>query len=167
MVSADAVFASEAEGWSLQGVRPANHPRTRLRQYAGWACERPDWPARVLALAGTLPQFAATVAIPTRDTRRIHRLSSLRTALAAGICADVVGGTRLNNLICDGLFPLLAAESGRDLEPLWHHWYCGDLPPWLTSGRRQLGFFDRHSQPATHGSAQGLLGWFLARETSR
>jgi hypothetical protein len=167
MVSADAVFASEAEGWSLQGVRPANHPRTRLRQYAGWACERPDWPARVLALAGTLPQFAATVAIPTRDTRRIHRLSSLRTALAAGICADVVGGTRLNNLICDGLFPLLAAESGRDLEPLWHHWYCGDLPPWLTSGLRQLGFFDRHSQPATHGSAQGLLGWFLARETSR
>ena len=29
----DEVFESEREGWSLQGVRPANQPRARLRQY--------------------------------------------------------------------------------------------------------------------------------------
>ena len=44
-----AVFMEMAgdERWSLQGVRPLNHPRLRLRQYADWCAARPDWPARV------------------------------------------------------------------------------------------------------------------------
>jgi hypothetical protein len=83
------------------------------------------------------------------------------------IGANAVGGTRLNTLICDGFFPLLAADPTRKLEGLWHHWFCGDLPPWLTSGLRQLGYFDGRAQPASHGAAQGLLGWFLARESRR
>ena len=30
-------IAGEMGLWQVQGVRPANHPRTRLRQYAAWA----------------------------------------------------------------------------------------------------------------------------------
>src|SRR5581483_70215 len=56
-VQPDELFRAEAEleGWSLQGVRPANHPRTRLRQYAAWTHARPDWPARLLASAAEWP----------------------------------------------------------------------------------------------------------------
>jgi hypothetical protein len=159
------VYTADAEGWSLQGVRPANHPRNRLRQYAVWAQQRPDWPSRLVDLANTFPR--ASVLNPTPDTRRAERFTSLRETIAEQICANAIGGTRLNTLVCDGVFPLLAAHAGCDVEGLWHHWFCGDLPPWLTSGLRQLGFFDGRVQPASHGAAQGLLGWFLARELRR
>jgi hypothetical protein len=159
------MFAAESEGWSLQGVRPANHPRTRLRQYARWTKERPDWPARVHELGSRLP--AVTLPSGTPDVRRQHHFHMWRETIAADICAQAISGTRLNNLICDGLLPLLDADSGGELAGLWHHWFCGDLPPWLTSGLRQLGFFDGRAQPACHGAAQGLLGWFLVRELHR
>jgi hypothetical protein len=97
----------------------------------------------------------------------MHQLTTLRTCIAAEICADAISGTRLNTLICDGFLPLIAAKTSRDVERFWQHWFCGDLPPWLASGLRQLGYFDGRAQPASHGSAQGLLGWFLARETRR
>jgi hypothetical protein len=29
---------------------------------------------------------------------------------------------------------------------------------------RHLGYFDARRQPSCHGVAQGLLGWWLARE---
>ena len=156
------VYAAEAQGWSLQGVRPANHPRTRLRQYAAWVRERPDWPARALQLGARLPAIAATS--PTPAIRRTAHFADLREGFAEEICGGAIGGTRLDNVVCDGLLPLLAAESARELDGLWYHWFAGDLPPLLTSGLRQLGFFDGRAQPACHGAAQGLLGWLLERE---
>lgn len=164
-VKPEVVFATETDGWSLQGVRPANHPRARLRQYAEWNCARPDWPARLIGRANTLP--LPTAGDETRDTRRAKHLQQLRASIANEICADAMGGTRLNTLVCDGLLPLLATQTTSDLSGLWHHWFCGDLPPWLTSGLRQLGYLDGRARPASHGIAQGLLGWFLARETCR
>lgn len=164
-VSVDAVFLAEKEAWSLQGVRPANHPRTRLRQYAHWTRERPDWPARVAALPKCLPQIASSA--PTRDVRRTHQLVALREQLRGELCANAIGGTRLDNVICDGVLPLIAAQSGADPGGLWYHWFAGDLPAVLTSGLRQLGFFDGRDQPACHGAAQGLLGWLLEREKQR
>jgi hypothetical protein len=119
----------------------------------------------VCELAAKLPSVIVNDA--TCDMRRAHHFSSLRTRLAEELCSETIGGTRLNTLLCDGIFPLLSATFGYDLEGLWHHWICGDLPPWLISGLRQLGFFDGRAQPASHGAAQGLLGWFLARETCR
>lgn len=162
MVNPDDVFGAESEGWSLQGVRPANHPRTRLRQYAAWTRERPDWPARALHLGADLPAIDPSAA--TRDVRRAHRFSALRDRIGDELCGGAIGGTRLDNVICDGLMPLFAAETQRDLGDMWYHWFAGDLPLLLTSGLRQLGFFDGRVQPACHGAAQGLLGWFLERE---
>ena len=96
--------------------------------------------------------------------RRRHRLTNLREQLAVNVCAQAIGGTRFDNLVCDGVLPLLAAESGHDIQGLWYHWFTGDLPPALTSGLRHLGFFNGRTQPACHGAAQGLLGWLLAHE---
>ncbi|MDR1010386.1 MAG: DUF2851 family protein, partial [Opitutaceae bacterium] len=50
---ADAIFAEwqEARAWAPQATRPANHPRTRLRQYAAWVSARPTWTQALPALA--------------------------------------------------------------------------------------------------------------------
>jgi hypothetical protein len=164
-IEPEEVFEAEKGNWSLQGVRPANHPLTRLKQYAAWTTQRPDWPARLLEFGSRLP--VVDWAMRTPEIRRQLHLHMWRDQISAAICGETIGGTRLNTLICDGLLPLLEAGGGRELAGLWYHWFCGDLPPWLTSGLRQLGFFDGRAQPSCHGAAQGLLGWFLVREAHR
>ncbi len=164
-VDADALFAAAGNCWSLQGVRPANHPRTRLRQYAAWTKAQPDWPMRLLKLAASLPALATDItSAGSREIRRTHQFPKLRTQLTEEIFGDAVGGTRLDNLVCDGLLPLLSAHTMRDQQGLWHHWFAGDFPPSITGGLRALGFFDGRAHPACHGSAQGFLGWLIENE---
>jgi hypothetical protein len=169
----DETFAAEAialvaageNGWSGQGARPANHPRRRLRQYAEWTRARPDWPARLEALArGLSPADAGAAGVPTADFRRAHALGKFRARLAREICAGAVGGTRLDNLVCDGFWPLLAARGADGLFAWWFHWPAGDLPPQVPDALRALGVFTYRTKPRCHGFAQGLLGWLLAQE---
>jgi hypothetical protein len=162
-----AAYEAEAGSWSLQGVRPANQPRTRLRQYAAWARERPDWPQRLIALGETLPRFS--LATDTRTLRRSHHFPAVRERILNEVTGGQLGGTRFDNLLCDGLLPLLASRenSASLLSGVWFHWFAGDLPPFLTGGLRQLGVFDGRSQPACHGIAQGLLGWLLQQDAHR
>jgi hypothetical protein len=161
---AEAVFAGEGAVWSLQGVRPANHPRTRLRQYALWVHQRPDWPARLEIQAGGLSVGDVAAASATAVYRRGHRLGSLRSRLADAICANAVSGTRFDNLVCDGFLPLVSAQLGRELGGLWFNWFPGDVPPHLLHTLRALGAGGRRDGPASHGGAQGLLGWLIERE---
>ncbi len=166
-IDAQVLYGSEGEHWSLQGVRPANHPRRRLHQYARWVRERPEWPAGLKALGLNL---SSAVALPpkvttTREQRRELGLGALRLEVAQTICGGALVGTRLDNLVCDGFLPLLATlADSQDHTQRWHHWFAGDLPPVLVTGLRRLGVFDGHLRPACHGVAQGLLGWLLARE---
>jgi hypothetical protein len=160
----DEAFAAEENRWSGQGARPANHPRVRLRQYAAWTRKRPDWPARLEVLACTLPTDFGGNDRSTFDFRRVHALARLRERLAREICADAVGGTRLDNLVCDGFWPLLAACGADGFFGWWFHWPTGDLPPQVTGALRALGVFTYRTKPACHGFAQGMLGWLLARE---
>ncbi len=159
------LFAAETAAWSLQGVRPANHPRERLRQYAAWTRARPDWPARLQLLAAEIPDFMAEAGTPA--VRKRCHLGALRIRLADDLTAGVVAGTRLDNLVCDGFLPLLAARTRRSFLLPWYHWFAGDLPPRLRMALRALAVCDGRAQPVCHGLAQGLLGWMLARECSR
>ncbi len=164
-IDVGALFAAEAAGWSLQGVRPANHPYLRLGQYAAWCQAQPDWPGQLVKLAGEIPAVPAKLDVqPTAAVRLRLGIRALHDRLAREVTTESVGGTRLDNLICDGFLPLLAARTDRDLFPFWFHWYCGDLPPRLGTVLRSLGLFDGRTQPACHGLAQGLLGWMLAQE---
>jgi hypothetical protein len=166
-IDPEAIYRSEENHWSLQGVRPANHPRRRLQQYADWMRERPEWPAGVKTLGVKLSEAASSPsnATNTREQRRVLGLGALRIEVAQAICGGVLVGTRLDNLVCDGLLPLLATVGGDSGQiRLWQHWFAGDLPPLLLTGLRRLGVFDGHLRPACHGAAQGLLGWLLERE---
>ncbi len=160
----EVVFGSEA-AWSLQGIRPANHPRVRLRQYAAWVRSHPDWPEALAQLDAELPLHAIVCGEATTAVRTKHDLPEWRERFAARIAAGVIRGTRLDNLVCDGFLPLLTARSDKNRAGSWFHWYAGDLPPRLKTALRSLGIFGG-GQPACHGFAQGLLGWMLAREIS-
>ena len=197
----EAILAEEGSGWNWQGVRPANHPRVRLRQYRVWTRARPDWPARLEMLAAELPSGAdrktdsggrtTEAGVPaaggsedrkargledlgsdrqfgpdgmmTTAYRSVHRLGEWRTRLLDELCDAAVGGTRFDNLCCDGFLPLLAAQTGRDLSELWFHWFPGDAPPHVAGMLRELGATGR-SGPRCHGLVQGLWGWLLDRE---
>lgn len=168
-VDPEEVFAALSGRWSLQGVRPLNHPRLRLRQYAEWCAARPDWPARLrdnVALRG----FAE---MPVRSGgnvgawRREAGLTRLRAGLCDELCADTVGGSRFDNLVGDGLLPLLAAETGLALETAWAGWYAGDAPEAVERVLRDLGVFAGRDRPVSQGPVQGLLGWMLAREAQK
>jgi hypothetical protein len=164
-VAAEEVFAAEAgtARWSLQGVRPANHPRTRLRQYVGWARAVPAWPARLAEVAAQLPDVAASPE-PTAAVRRAHRFADWRKRLAQEVAGGAVGGPRLDNLICDGWLPLLAAHGAAAASGVWFHWFPGDSPAQMGRALRELGVLTARMQPACHGLIQGLLGWWLVRE---
>lgn len=172
---ADQVFESERPGWSLQGLRPANHPRRRLTQYASWVRARPDWTTRLAQAAASLPAVPPGAA--TGEARRSFRFTTLRSDWMDAICAGTVGGTRVDNLVCDGFLPLLAArtESGSERpgvaasrgREIWQHWFAGDLPPLLLRALRQLEIFSGRARPACHGAAQGLLGWLIERQYER
>jgi hypothetical protein len=160
-----AVYASQEGRWSVQGVRPANQPRLRLRQYAEWCRERPDWPVR-LAGSAEIGRLAKTdCGLEAGGWRRAVKLGALRKCLQDGLCAGRVGGSRLDNLFGDGFLPLVAAGKGLDLQAAWMGWQAGDAPDACVRILRILGVFGGHDRPVAQGAIQGLLGWMLARET--
>ena len=149
--------------WQLQGVRPANHPRLRLQQYESWTAQRPDWPTHLLAFGEELPVgFSAGTA--TGEIRAAAGLAKWRDRFANEITAGTIGGTRLDNLVCDGFLPLLAAHTGRDLFGAWFHWFAGDLPDQVRSALPKLGVTGGRTQPLCHGYGQGLLGWIFVHD---
>jgi len=134
-----------------------------LRQYLDWAQARPDWPKMLSELADQLPnlEFGGH----TSPMRRENGLSNWCQRLSDEICGEALGGTRLDTMICDGFWPLLASRSGNDLSGLWYHWYTGDVPEALLKALRQMGRFGAPKSPACHGAVQGLLGHLLTRES--
>jgi hypothetical protein len=160
-LTVEALLAEEAGAWSLQGVRPANHPKIRLGQYLRWAQVSPDWPAALVGFAPGVPHVSAEQ--NSSVVRRECRLADLRRRLADTVIGGGVGGTRFETLIVDGLFPLLAAKQNLETElfGVWFHWLSGDLPPVVPKVWRELG----GRRPMANGPAQGLLGWWWAKES--
>ena len=159
----EALFKSVG-GWSLQGQRPANHPRLRLQQYATWIDLRPRWPDTLIELAQTLPASSGDVG--TGEFRRRAELPRFRERWMMAVTGGAIHGTRFDNLLTDGFFPLLAANGASNLSELWFHWFLGDVPPLWRQALRQLEVFSGRAQPACHGMTQGLLGWLIERERS-
>ena len=116
------------------------------------------------ATAGSRRLQGNTAPGRTKIVRQQFGLRQRRELIAADLFHGVVGGTRLDNLVCDGLLPLLAVETGRDLFPPWFHWFLGDVPWEVRRGLFTLGLAGTGAGPLCHGWAQGLLGWIIERD---
>lgn len=156
----DGICGESDPVWQVQGSRPANHPRRRLRQYAAWVAASPDWPEHWRRMAATW----STGDPGAENARRSLGLREHRSTLAGELLHDAIGGTRLDNLVCDGLLPLWAAETGGDLYPHWFHWFLGDAPQEVRRALTTLSLAGRGAGPQTHGWSQGLLGWIIERD---
>jgi len=101
-VDAAEIFTSNRPLWQLHGIRPANHPLTRLLQYQRWTKTRPDWMRSLPGLFADL-QKEVSPAMPTRQARQLLELRHKRRQWALEISGDAISGARFDNLICDGL----------------------------------------------------------------
>ena len=125
---------------------------------------RADWPARLRVLGSRLTDIDVAATLETANVRRQHEFSGLRRLWNEEITEAVIGGTRFENLMCDGFLPLLAAHGMGELRGVWHHWFIGDVPLLWRIALRQLEVFSQGVHPACHGLIQGLLGWLIERE---
>lgn len=161
-VDPGSAWSAEKATWRVQGVRPANQPARRLRSYAAWQRNAPDWPGWFRDWADHRP--VAEENGETAVERRRLAMPRIRGELAAGLGVAGWTGGRFDNLITDALLPLAAAEGGAGLRAWWFHWFLGDAPAGVRLALRRLGVADGRTQPQCHGLAQGLLGWLLERE---
>ena len=155
----------ENGNWSLKGVRPANHPRTRLEQYRRWVGVCPDWPERMKALAECWPRVSAEE--KTRRVRADHDFNGIRKRVAEDICGAAIGGSRLDTFGTDGVLPLIATDGADDgaMFGSWFHWFPGVFSPVVRRTLRDLSVVGvAAGQSAANGNAQGLLGWSWQRE---
>jgi len=162
----ETVYSRFTDTWNKQGVRPANHPRTRLCQYGRWVAARPDWPRRWERFADELPAISLVESRQTATVRRKYRWTELTHHIAAAVFGGEIGGTRFNTLVCDGLLPLLAARVGGDerLAGVWFAWPAGDIPARYARLLRELGVVDKRHRPMSHGVVQGLIQWLLVAD---
>lgn len=151
------MFDAQQGKWRLSGLRPANHPLKRLQQYSAICRAAPDWPERLHTLLAAQPVVTAE---DPRAFRRIASLAALRKRIAGDIFANQLGGTRLDTLLGDALFPLAAADGLEPVSGLWEHWYPGDLPTKLGDFLKDAGLCTA-AQPRSNGTCQGALGLFL------
>ena len=159
-----AALVAERQGeWQMQGIRPANHPLGRLRQYQAWVQLRPDWPEDLRrVLAGV--QLGDPAPATTPLARKQWAMPKLRERWAEEITAATLGGSRFDTLICDGFLPMVAAAAKSDLSAVWFHWFLGDVPDGLRKALVMLGLAGAPATPFCHGWAQGFLGWLTERE---
>lgn len=156
---------NEVAGWEAHGVRPANQPATRLRQYGDWVRAVPDWPDRLLNWGDARKWEALLEEQSTAQARRAVRLTAVGEQLAAEVLGHAVAGPRFHTLVCDGFLPLLAAAREREaLRAAWFHWFPGDLPEEIRRHLSSLEVTRAPDQPLCHGYAQGLLAWLIERE---
>ena len=152
----DLLFLSRKTEWKLAGVRPANHPRTRLRQYCNLASRIPDWPCR--ARAFSLDLFPGGEREPTARFRKRVNMPRKRDQLNFDSMGGAIGGGRFHTWVIDGLLPLAAADTGKELFAWWFHWYAGNAPECLSRLLRELGLTGKHAGSACNGWVQGGLG---------
>jgi hypothetical protein len=163
--SAQQLFEAGKGRWRLSGTRPANHPKARLTQYLSWVKNQPHWPEVLGALAETWenPDYHSCWDL----SRRSLRIPEVKKRISLELLSETVGGSRIENLVCDGFLPLLSAQTGRNLFPLWFHWFPGDVPGSVRNLYRRLHPKPVSQRPLSNGSIQGLLQKLLEKQTPK
>ncbi len=156
LMDEDALFKEREGEWKLAGLRPAAHPKARLKQYAALASEHPDWPARLRKwkLPGIVEDWDPA---ETAAFRKKNGMANLVQGLGEGVFHGAFSKSMLHTLVADGFLPMLANERVTALFPYWYHWHPGNFP-------EQFGMFLRAQYeerglvvPLSNGMQQGLL----------
>ncbi|WOO39290.1 DUF2851 family protein [Rubellicoccus peritrichatus] len=158
--SPEDIFKSQQEHWKLSGLRPANHPRKRLEQYAKLLRDSPDWVTKLQAWGKAQRISEGTFSKDTKAYRRTKRLTAQRREIADIILAGAIGGTRLDTWAIDGLIPLLAISKPNAWFPLWFHWFPGDMPDAVSNFLQHCELPEK-AQPRSNGWLQGAWQIFL------
>lgn len=153
-LSPDDLIQESGTNWRLSGLRPANHPTQRLRQYRAICEAHPDWPERLRRILQAFPP--ANAANTAAAFRRRQGLADLVERLSSEVFSGVISAKRLNTLICDALLPLAGAEGLCPAEDYWMHWPAGDAPDRLFRFLKQAQVIDR-AEPFSNGQLQGAL----------
>ena len=164
--TAEAAWRWGGEEWTLSGVRPANHPRRRLQDYAAWIRAHPQpWPLDPRegvgppagGMAGIVGGSALLKRRPPRVAARRRELelgSAEKTARAR--FHPAVGGTRFHTWMTDGWLPLLAAAGFHEGAEAWFLWWPGDAPATWPDLARRLELTGP-GRPLCNGWFQALL----------
>lgn len=159
-IDPETIFTSQQGNWKLAGLRPANHPKKRLKQYANLSGHSPDWITRMQAWGKAQRISEGTFSRDTKAYRRTKRLTAQRREIADDILGGSIGGTRLDTWMIDGLIPLLAVSAPNAWFPLWFHWFPGDMPDAVFNFLQQCELPVK-GQPRNNGWLQGAWQIFL------
>lgn len=151
---AEVLFAEEAGRWRLSGLRPANHPRHRLAQYAAICQAHPDWPSRLERVLSGID--AGDPSLKGAAFRKRYGLPDLAERISGEVFSGKISAKRLNTLVCDALLPLAQAAGILEAEAHWRHWPAGDAPVRLHAFLKQAQIIDR-TEPFPNGQVQGGL----------
>jgi hypothetical protein len=154
------LFAEQKGRWRLSGLRPANYPLRRLEQYTTLLTQNPHWPEALQAWGDRLSLGTGSRSGDTASFRKAMRFPLVVKALASGVLAGAVGGTRLHTLVIDAFLPLLAAGRGApdSYWDYWYHWLLGDIPSGLARDLRAGLGSEKNPPPVmNNGLFQGLL----------
>lgn len=163
-IDEEAALAAGEELWRQQGVRPANAPRRRLAQYRAWTAAAPEWPQRWLRLSAELPDGIGESALANiARLRRELSLAAWTERIATQIMGDAVGGARLATLIGNGLLPLAATQTARELSGFWYCGEAGEASELIAKTLRLTGLVGRGAAPRHEGAIQGMLQLVLER----
>ena len=157
---ADVLFAEEEASWKLSGLRPANHPRARLAQYAAICAANPDWPERLEKELRRCQSEGAPLS--GAAFRKAHGMRGWLESIAGEVFADVLSEKRLCTLICDAALPLAQAAGIAEVYGYWMHCPAGDAPDVLYRFLKQSQIIDR-SDPFSNGQLQGGLQLLIDR----
>src|SRR5690606_6985660 len=112
--------------WNAQGVRPANQPRQRLRQYLRWVRERPHWPDLLLGWARSANDLRVAEVVWSGVSVRRQTGFARRWGAALGqITGNAIARPRADHLLGDAFLPLLAANGALEDQAAFSWWWLG------------------------------------------
>lgn len=156
----ETLFEEETSHWRLSGLRPANHPKHRLRQYAGICRAYPDWPERLERIFTARED--ADASLSGARFRKAYSVTGLIEQISTDVFANQLSARRLNTLICDAALPLSQAAGLAETKPYWLHWPAGDAPVALHRFLKQAQIINR-TEPFSNGQVQGGLHLLITR----
>lgn len=151
-------------GWKRSGMRPANQPLARLRQYRELWRSHPDWMRQVVEWGSAESRLWVEAAgQPTREFRRVTGLREAAARLRERTWSEKMGESRFHTWVVNALLPWLAARGIPGVEEAAFHWPEGDRPDWVVGVLNQAGLNRLRDWPRSNGVFQGLLGLLLER----